>query len=280
MTDPAVMEGLKFAPNLTWLYTEVPFLDRFEKAGAAGFRAVEFLFPYAYDLKAIRARLKANDLSLVLINTPPGDQEAGDFGLLGVPGRERAFRNSFHEALEAAAVLECPRLHVMMGRRAAGSTRAAQLACALENLAWAAPQAEAAGLTLLVEGLNAEDVPDYLIHSPAEALEVVTRCDHPQVRLQYDVYHAQIEAGNLISTIQRVFGYIGHIQIADVPGRNQPGSGEIYYPEIFRTLSRLKYPGYIGLEYRPSLETDASLEWLPREHRGTVAAVEKTPGRC
>ncbi len=259
---------LKFAANLSWLYTDVPFLERFAQAAQAGFTAVEFLFPYAAGIKAIKSRLDEVGLTVALFNLPPGDVEAGEFGLLATPARQAQFRQDFDRALVAATRLGCRRLHVMVGNKVAGLDPAAQIECALENLAWAAPQAAEAGVTLLIEALNATDVPKYLIHTSAEAMQIVTAANQPQVKLQYDVYHARMMAGNPIETITANVEQIGHIQIADVPGRHQPGSGEIDYPAIFDTLERLDYEGYIGLEYRPTGDTEASLAWLPRSQRG------------
>lgn len=258
---------LRFAPNLTLLYTEVPFLDRFAKAAAAGFRAVEFLFPYEFGAPAIKSRLDDLGLHAVLFNINPGDWNSGERGALGNPARRDAFRRTLEEALEYARHFGCPRLHTMVGNRLPELDVAAQLACVLENLAWAAPLAAEAGVTLLIEPLNATDMPAYFVHSTAEAMQIVAGVNHPNVKLQYDVYHAQMTEGNLIATMTRLFPHIGHIQISDVPGRHQPGTGEINYPAIFATLERLQYAGYIGLEYRPASETDASLEWLPHEAR-------------
>jgi hydroxypyruvate isomerase len=260
--------ALRFAPNLSMLYPEHAFLDRFGRAAAAGFRAVEFLFPYEFGAAAVKAQLDAHGLSVVLFNINPGDWAAGERGALGNPARRDYFRQSLTEALEYARTFGAPRIHVMSGNRLPEYERAAQIDCALENLAWAAPQAAAAGVTLLIEPLNAIDNPAYLIHSTAEGMELVQGANHPNVKLQYDVYHAQMTEGKLIQTMTALMPHIGHIQISDVPGRHQPGTGEINYPAIFAALERLGYTGYIGLEYRPQGETDASLAWLPAEWRG------------
>jgi hydroxypyruvate isomerase len=261
------MEGtvmpLHFAPNLTMLYNEVPFLERFGRAAAAGFSAVEFLFPYEFGAAAVQTQLAAHGLQAVLFNINPGDWAQGERGALGNPARRDYFRTSLNEALAYAQTFACPRLHVMSGNRLAEYERAAQIDCALENLAWAAPLAEQAGVTLLIEPLNALDNPAYLIQSTAQGMELVQGAAHPAVKLQYDVYHAQMTEGRLIQTMTALLPQIGHIQISDVPGRHQPGTGEINYPAIFAALERLGYGGYIGLEYRPAGETDASLDWLP-----------------
>lgn len=259
---------LRFAPNLTMLYNESPFLERFARAAAAGFTAVEFLFPYEYGAAAIRDRIRDLGLQVVLFNINPGDWSAGERGVLGNPARTAYFRQSMQEALEYAAEFGCPRIHTMIGNRIAGLSIEAQRQCALENLAWAAPLAAQAGVTLLIEPLNATDMPAYLIQSTADAMQIVRGANHPAVKLQYDVYHAQMTEGNLINTMTALLPSIGHIQISDAPGRHQPGTGEINYPAIFNALERLAYQGFIGLEYRPDGETDATLHWLPREARG------------
>jgi hydroxypyruvate isomerase len=249
------------------LYNEVPFLDRFAKAAAAGFRVVEFLFPYEFGAAPIKSRLDDLGLRAVLFNINPGDSNSNERGTLGNPARRDFFRRSLEEALDYARHFGCPRIHTMVGNRLPELDPAAQLECVLENLAWAAPLAAEAGVTLLIEPLNATDMPAYFVHSTAEGMRIVNGANHPNVRLQYDVYHAQMTEGNLINTMTALFPHIGHIQISDVPGRHQPGTGEINYPAIFAALERLNYPGYIGLEYRPDGETDASLAWLPREAR-------------
>ncbi len=260
--------ALKYCPNLSMLYTEHPFLDRFAKAAAASFAAVEFLFPYDFDLAEIRARLGDLGLVQVLFNLHPGDRVSGEWGTLSNPQRRASFRRSFAKALEIASYLNCSRLHVMFGKKVAGIEWNAQVECAAENLLWAAPAAAAAGVTLLIEPLNEMDFPNYGLHRTAEALSIIKQVNHPQVKLQYDIYHAQISEGNLINTITSCLPDIGHIQIADVPGRHQPGTGEINYPVVLKVLEKLNYTGYVGLEYQPSNDTESSLAWLDREERG------------
>lgn len=259
---------LRYAPNLSMLYTEVPFLERFGCAGADGFRAVEFLFPYREGVDCIRRCAEQHKLEIVLFDIPPGDEAAGDLGTLADPLRRSHFRQSFHTALEAAIHLHCRRLNILFGNRVRGLARQAQVECALENLAWAAPQANQAGVTLLLEPLNPLDRSAYLLHTTAEAMAIIEQVNHPAVMLQYDVYHAQISEGNLINNISRWISHIGHIQIAEVPGRHEPGTGEIDYRTVLKALEELGYQGYIGLEYRPLRTTQTSLCWLPREFRG------------
>jgi hydroxypyruvate isomerase len=262
---------LKFAPNLSMLYTEAPFLERFALAAAAGFTAVEFLFPYDFTPQAIRQRLDDAGLRVVLFNSSPGDFQKGERGCCNDPQRRSEFRSAFAQALEYAAVLSSPCIHIMTGNRIVGAPRMVQVQTVLENLAWAAPQAAAAGVTLLIEPLNPIDQPYYLVGNTTQGMEIVRGVGHPHVRLQYDVYHAQMSEGNLIQTMRALLPYIGHIQISDVPGRHQPGYGEINYPAIFATLEQIGYTGYIGLEYQPEGTTDASLAWLPHAQRASVS---------
>jgi len=260
---------LKFAPNLSMLYTEVPFLDRFARAAAAGFTAVEFLFPYEFSPQSVRRALDDAGLQLVLFNISPGEFQKGERGFCNNPQRRDDFRRTFEQALLYANALMSPRIHLMTGNRVPGLARAAQLNCVLENLSWAAPQAADAGITLLIEPLNAIDQPAYFVSNTTEGMEIVRAANHPNVRLQYDLYHAQMSEGNLIQTIRTLLPFIGHVQISDVPGRHQPGVGEINYPAIFATLETAGYSGYIGLEYHPDGESDHSLSWLPKAQRSS-----------
>ena len=262
--------ALKFAANLSMLYPDRPFLERFAAARAAGFDAVEFLFPYEFGYSAIRQRLDENRLKLVLFNISPGDYSAGDRGVLSHPHRQDDFRRTLDEALTYAEQLHSPRIHVMVGNRLPEIPFEAQFNTILENLAWAAPLAAAAGVTLVIEPLNATDQPRYLIHSTAEGMAIVEAVNHPHVRLQYDVYHAQMTEGNLIATIQQCLPWIAHIQISDVPGRHEPGTGEINYPAVFTALEQVGYQGYIGLEYHPSGDTNQTLAWLPFDRRRSL----------
>jgi hydroxypyruvate isomerase len=249
------------------LYTEHSFLDRFRRAAQAGFTAVEYLFPYEFDRAELKSRLQEFGLTQALFNLHPGDTSLGEWGTLSNPLKQQYFRWSMTEALELAAFLGCGRINAMIGKRTAGIERNAQLDCATENLAWAAPLAGEAGVTLLLEPLNATDFPGCVLSSTVEAMELVRRVNHPHVRLQYDIYHSQMTEGNLIRTMTSCMPYIGHIQLADVPGRHEPGTGEINYPFVLDALRDISYTGYVGLEYRPSGDSDASLEWLPREAR-------------
>jgi len=259
--------GLHFAANLSMLYAEVPFLQRFGLAAEAGFDAVEFLFPFREGIEDIVTLVDDLGLAVVLFDVDPGDMPAGEFGTLSLPPRREHFRRSLEEALEGAQRLGCDRLNTLAGNRQYELPMEAQLDCAVENLMWAAPMAAEAQMTILVEPLNPTDRPDYLVHTTNTALRIIEQVGSVDVKLQYDVYHAQMTEGNLIHTIRRYFDRIGHIQIADVPGRHEPGTGEIHYPAIFSCLQDLDYQGYVGLEYYPSSSTDLSLDWLPLQSR-------------
>jgi hydroxypyruvate isomerase len=218
-------------------------------------------------VEAVKPRLDDLGLKVALFNFHAGDAKEGEWGTLSNPGRREYFKWSSTTAIEAAQALHCPRLNAMFGQRVPGYDLAAQIDCACENLVWAAPQAADAGIELLLEALNPIDFPRYALNRTTTALEIIRRIDLPNVRLQYDVYHAQMTEGNLINTITSNFSYISHIQIADVPGRHQPGTGEINFPAIFAALDRLGYSGYIGLEYVPLGDPDGSLSWLPLAER-------------
>lgn len=259
---------LHFAPNLSMLYCEVPFLDRFERAALAGFRWVEFLFPYEFAPAAIRLRLEEYGLQASLFNINPGDTSKNERGSMGDPDRRDFFRQTFEQALNYATHLNVPRIHIMIGNRNFNYSYTAQIDCALENLAWAAPMAAREHVNLLIEPLNVTDMPEYLIHTNTEGMRIVSAANQPNVKLQFDLYHTQMTSGNLIYALNHYFPHIGHIQISDVPGRHQPGTGEINYPNIFAAIERLEYTEPIGLEYRPLGESDASLAWLPRAARG------------
>lgn len=260
---------LRFAANVSMLFRETSFLERFALAARAGFTAVEFLFPYQEGIQEIASRSADLGLRIVLFNIHPGDVGDGELGTAGVPARRDHFLRSFDLALEVAAHFNCSRINIPVGNRVPGLDPGMQIDCLMDNLTRAAPLAAEAGVTLLVEALNAIDRPMYLVHDTTTALRVVDCVGHSHVRLQYDVYHAQMTHGNLIHSLNRCFDRIGHIQIADVPGRHEPGTGEINFPRLMKHLESLDYQAYIGLEYQPSQGTDASLDWLPAEKRAS-----------
>jgi hydroxypyruvate isomerase len=252
----------KFAANLSMLFTEYPFLERFARAKAAGFQAVEFLFPYEYDSRTIADELRRNELQQVLFNHPAGDFSAGDRGMANDPSRVEEFRAGVHKGLAIAAQLGCGRLNCLAGLRLGDVPEETQTATLIENLRYAADAAARAGVLQVVEPLNAFDAPGYFLPTPELGFAVVERAEHPNLRLQYDVYHAQRMSGNLAATIAARIDLIGHVQIADSPARHEPGTGEINYPFVLQALDDAGYDGWVSLEYRPRHTTEASLRWL------------------
>ncbi len=256
---------LRFAANLSFLFTEVPFLERFAEAAHAGFRAVEFTFPYEYQAKEVAAQVKANKLDVVLFNTPPGNLDAGDRGLASLPGREHEFAASISSALRFAQALKCPRLHVMAGnlpRDADDVERARRVRLYVRNLKSACEEAAAQNVTILIEPINPRDMPGYLLSTQTEAHAIREEVNMPNLRVQMDLYHAQIVEGDLTAKIRRWMPHIGHFQIAGVPDRHEPDQGEVNYAWLFKLLDELKYDGWIGCEYRPAQTTAAGLAWM------------------
>ena len=254
----------KFAANLSWLYTELPFFERFEAAARDGFRAVEMLFPYEHSAVGIRSALLANGLELVLFNAPPGDARLGERGLASLPDRIDAFRASIDQALEYASVLACPRLHLMAGVVRDGLRRAEQRDTYVRNLRWACRRLAAAGVSATIEPINPRDVPGYLLATQADAHAVVAEVGEPNLQVQMDLYHCQIVEGDVAMKIRRHLAGVGHIQIAGVPERNEPDLGELNYPYLFALLDELGYDGWVGCEYRPRDGTRNGLGWLRR----------------
>ncbi|KQQ45922.1 hydroxypyruvate isomerase [Duganella sp. Leaf126] len=252
----------KFAANLSMLFAELPFLERFGAARAAGFTAVECLFPYAWPAEQIAAQLRQHDLQLVLFNLPPGDWEAGERGMACDPDRSDAFRASVTTARDYALALGVRQLHCMAGNLPPGVTPALARATYLRNLRHAAAVLAPHGIRLLIEPINHFDMPGYLLARSAEALAIIAEADSPNLFLQYDVYHMQRMEGELSNTIRANLARIGHLQIADTPGRHEPGSGEINYRHLFALLDQLGYDGWIGCEYHPAGGTVAGLGWI------------------
>jgi 2-dehydrotetronate isomerase len=252
----------RLAANLSLMFNEFEFLDRFAAARERGFVAVEYLFPYAWPKVELSARLNGEGLRQVLFNAPPGDVDAGDCGLAGVPGREDEFRRSMELALDYAVALKCPRIHVMAGNVPKGASMEAHRATFIANLQDAAALARQADVQLMVEALNPLDFPGYLIGSLDIALDVVEAVGAANVFLQYDLYHCQMMRGQLAATMREKLGLIGHMQIAGVPGRNEPdASQEINYPMLLSLMDGLGYQGWVGCEYRPRGDTVAGLVW-------------------
>jgi hydroxypyruvate isomerase len=244
------------------MYGEHPFLDRFEAAARDGFRAVEFLFPYEFDVQDIRCRLDAHGLTQALFNAPPGDWPKGERGLASLPGRQEEFQASIRRALEYAAVLGNKRLHVMAGLVVPGLSRNVQRQVYIENISWAADQAAAQGITVVLEPINGRDMPGYFIHRQDEAHAVCAEIGASNLGVQFDFYHAQIVEGDLSVKLREQMAGIGHIQLAGVPDRHEPDEGELNYPYLLKLVDELGYGGWIGCEYRPRAGTSEGLGWL------------------
>ena len=255
----------RFAANLTMLFNEVPFLDRFALAAQAGFKAVEFLFPYAYTAQDIRQRLDDNGLQLVLHNLPAGDWDAGERGIACHPLRVSEFNSGVARALEYAQALGVPQLNCLAGKAPAGVAEAQLHDTLVANVAHAAAQCKAAGLRLLIEPINTFDIPGFYLNRTAQALAILDAAAADNAYVQYDIYHAQRMEGELANTLSKHLPRIAHIQLADNPGRNEPGTGEINYPFLFAHLDRMGYTGWIGCEYKPASNTAAGLGWLPKK---------------
>jgi hydroxypyruvate isomerase len=256
----------KFAANLTMLFTEVPFLDRFECAARAGFDAVEFLFPYAFAAEDIKARLRAHDLKLVLHNLPAGDWDAGERGIACLPDRVDEFRAGIGRAIEYASALGVGQLNCLAGKAPLGATPEMLRHTLVANLRFAAAELKRAGIRLLIEPINTFDIPGFFLNHTAQALALIDEVSLDRsvdnLFVQYDIYHAQRMEGELAATLAKYLARIAHVQLADNPGRNEPGTGEIHYPFLFAHLDRIGYRGYVGCEYKPAADTEAGLGWL------------------
>lgn len=252
----------KFSANLTFLYQDLPFLDRFAAAARDGFGAVEYLGPYAETKQAVAAALKASGLEQALFNVPSGDWAGGERGLGCLPDRVAEFRDGIGLALDYAAVLGCRRLNVLAGLRPKDADPAALEATFVDNLKFAAEKAKAAGVRLVMEPINTRDMPGFYLTTTAEAERILAKVNSDNLFIQYDFYHMQIMQGDLIPTFTRLKDRIGHVQIADTPGRNEPGTGEINYGFVLSELDRLGYDGWVGCEYKPKAGTSAGLGWM------------------
>ena len=254
----------QFAANLTMLFTEVPFLDRFERAARAGFTAVEFLFPYAFAAAEIKQHLDAHGLKLVLHNLPAGDWDAGERGIACLPDRIDEFRDGVGRAIVYAKTLGVGQLNCLAGKAPAGTSDAVLRKTLVENLKYAAAELKAAGLKLLIEPINTYDIPGFYLNRTAQALSILDEVGASNAFVQYDIYHAQRMEGELAATLSKHLARIGHVQLADNPGRNEPGTGEINYAFLFAHLDRIGYAGWVGCEYKPATTTEAGLGWRQR----------------
>jgi hydroxypyruvate isomerase len=252
----------RFAANLTMLFNEVPFLERFERAAKAGFTAVEFLFPYAWPAADLRKLMDDNGLTLVLHNLPAGDWDAGERGIACHPDRVAEFRAGVAKGIDYAKALGVGQLNCLAGKAPAGVPSEVLRQTFVENLRFAAAEFKKAGLKLLIEPINFYDIPGFYLNTTRQAVGILDDVGAENAYVQYDLYHAQRMEGELANTVQTFLPRIGHIQLADNPGRNEPGTGEMNYPFLFKHLDRIGYDGWIGCEYKPAAGTEAGLGWM------------------
>lgn len=253
---------LKFSANLTMLFNEVDFLERFARAARAGFKAVEFLFPYPFPKDQLQEKLKENDLEMVLHNLPAGDWAAGERGVACLPDRVGEFQEGVGRAIDYARTLGCFQINCLVGLTPPAVPPERVRKTLIANLRFAAEELGKVGIRFLIEPINNRDIPGFYLNRTAQALEIMQEVNHPNLWLQYDVYHMQVMEGNLINTILANRGIISHIQIADNPGRNEPGTGEINFANLFSALEKAGYDRWIGCEYKPAGTTEEGLGWL------------------
>jgi hydroxypyruvate isomerase len=258
---------LKWSANLTMLFKEVPYVERLQAAADAGFGAVEFMWPIGVDLDALVAARAASGVEVALFNVDSGDVPAGERGFPNDPSKREWWRERAKVAIELAARLGCSRINVQAGNEVAGLSRQAMFDCLSENLQWALEQTQ--DITFFLEPLNRFEHTRYILGRTSDALEIIERVNHPRLKLMIDLYHTQRTEGNLVKLIQTHFARIGHIQVADSPARNQPGTGEINWKYVLGQLEASNYDGFIGLEYIPAPDTLGSFGWLPKDKRAT-----------
>jgi len=252
----------KFAANLTMLFNELDFADRFAAAAKAGFKGVEYLFPYAYRKELLAELLARNGLVQVLHNLPAGDWAKGERGIACVPDRRNEFRDGVGEAIEYATALDCRQVNCLAGITPRSHAVEEVRETLVANLRFAATELGKAGIRLLIEPVNTPDIPGFYLCRTAQALALIDEVGSDNLFLQYDIYHMQIMEGDLAHTLEANLPRIAHVQLADNPGRNEPGTGEINYPFLFRHLDHIGYAGWIGCEYKPRGATEAGLGWL------------------
>ncbi len=255
----------KFAANLSMMFNEVPFLERFKAAADAGFQAVEFLFPYDYPPETVAQKLRENRLELALFNMPPGDWAAGERGITCIPGREQEFLAGVDKALEYARALGVRRLHAMAGVAPAGADRGKLREAFAANLRVAAAKLAPAGITLLIEAINTRDIPGFFLNTQAESYALCMEIGAPNLKMQMDLYHMQVMEGDLAMKLKKYAAHCGHIQIAGAPERHEPDSGEVNYSYLYPLIDDLGYQGWIGCEYKPAGKTVDGLGWFRRQ---------------
>lgn len=252
----------KFAANLSMMFNELPFLARFAAAADAGFTGVEYLFPYEFPTELIAAELKKNTLENVLFNLPPGDWASGERGTTCLPGREEEFRTGVATAIQYARKLDTIRLHAMAGVVPKGVSLADAKATYVANLKFAAAELAKHGISLLVEAINTRDIPGFFLNTQAQAFDILEEVNAENLMLQMDLYHMQIMEGDLAVKLSKYASQCGHVQVAGVPKRNEPDTGEVYYPYLYEHLDAIGYNGWIGCEYRPAGKTTEGLKWF------------------
>jgi len=252
---------IKLSANLSFLFTELPFEKRFNAAANIGFKAVEFLFPYNYKINNLQSWLEKANLNLILFNSYPGHLEKGEKGIACLIGRENEFKEKFSMALEYAEQLKCPFIHIMPGIELDQKDKNKYRDIFKKNLSYAANLSQEKKITILIEAINDKDIPNYHLNYVSDAINIIEELKHPSLKLQLDLYHAQIMSGNLTTIIEKSINHTKHIQIAAPPYRHEPDKGEINYQFIFNLIEKLKYDGYIGCEYNPSTNTRDSLQW-------------------
>ncbi|MBL4614285.1 MAG: hydroxypyruvate isomerase family protein [Magnetovibrio sp.] len=252
----------KFAANLTMMFSEVDFLERFARAAQSGFKGVEYLFPYAWEADELAQQLRSNSLEQALFNMPPGDWDAGERGLACLPGRESELEEGVAKAIGYAKTLGCQNIHMMAGLIPAGLSDEAAQECYLTNLRSAADMLNAEGLTLLIEPINSRDMPGYFLNTTGQAKRLIEMSGRDNIKLQFDFYHCQISEGDLATRLKDLYPITAHYQIAGVPERHEPSIGEINYPDLFARIDALDYQGWIGCEYRPKGKTEDGLSWF------------------
>lgn len=263
---------LRFDLNISILLKEIPFLERIERAAELGFHAIEFWWPGDENLSAAAQLLQKTGLHVALMNFAAGDMAGGERGFLNDACKRAWFRDHAPRAIEFAAQIGCPQLNALVGNRLPGVSHEQQMELIRENLAWVANYAASANIGIVVESLNTFENPLYLLTSTHESLQLLAEVKRPNLKYQYDIYHMQRMEGNIIATLQEYVGQIGHMQIADSPGRHEPGTGEIHYLHVLAALDALPYEGYVGLEYNPSTTSEVSFEWLPIACREAAVA--------
>ncbi len=252
---------LKFSANLTMLFNDVDFLSRFERAAKAGFKGVEYLFPYQWKKEQLTDELGKHHLKQVLHNLPAGDWQAGERGIACLPGREGEFQEGVGKAIEYAKTLKCDRLNCLVGKTPQGNLEKVRQTL-VSNLRFAATALEKENIRLLIEPLNSQDIPGFFLVHTQDALQLFKEVNRPNLWLQYDIYHMQVMEGNLTKTIRDTLSRIMHLQIADNPGRHEPGTGEINFTNLFRFIDEAGYDEWIGCEYTPAGKTEDGLQWV------------------